>query len=129
MTRSELLEWIAMLLIIVLWWPVLFMSWSPDWYRWSLTLVSAIVLTVIFVRRLRQVNEGFAMSESMMRARIEAEELARGGKPDLDEKTPPDVSVQLPFTPPDATEKGTQPFSDGRAVGKRLRPFFRGRRD
>ena len=92
MTRSEFIEWLLMLLIIILWWPVLFGSWSADWYRWSLTVFSAVTLSVIFVRRLKKVNEGFEMSESMMRARIAAEEQARGGKPSLDEKTPPDVT-------------------------------------
>ena len=109
MTRSELSEWIAMILIIILWWPPLFAGWFPDWYRYCLYLLSFVVLGGIFVRRLRRVNEGFRMSEGMMQAKIAAEEQARGGKPSLDEKTPPDVSGQVPFMPPpaprDATDK------------------------
>ncbi len=100
MSKSELAEWLAMILVIVLWWPILFFNWGPAPYRIFLYAYSILALGIILVRRWRRVNEGFAVSESMMRAKLAAEEQARGGKPSLDEKRPPDVSDRLPFAPP-----------------------------
>ena len=99
MSRSELAEWIVMILVIILWWPVIFLGWAPRFYQYPLYVFSAVSLLVIFVRRLGRMNEGFRDSEGMMRTKIAAEEQARGGRPSLDEKAPPDVSSQLPFMP------------------------------
>jgi hypothetical protein len=99
MTRAEWTEWIVMIAIILLWWPVLFWGWMPDYYRYGLTVVSAGALITIFVRRLRRMNQGFSESERMMAAKRAMEDQLRGGKPTLDEKRPPDVSDKLPFGP------------------------------
>ncbi|MBP8952304.1 MAG: hypothetical protein KBI47_07930 [Armatimonadetes bacterium] len=96
MTRVELLEWLTMIAIIVLWWPVVFVGWAPGFYRYPLYVVSAVSLVAIFRNRLKRLNEGFSESELMMEARRRAEDEARGGKPSLDEKQPPDVSDKLP---------------------------------
>ncbi len=100
MSKTELVEWTVMILIIVLWWPVVFMAWGPAWYQYPLSVVSFGALLVIFRNRLRRLNQGFQVSEEMMEARHKAEEMARGGRPSLDEKEAPDVSEQLPFMPP-----------------------------
>jgi len=99
MSKTELVEWIAMILVIVLWWPMLFFDWAPAYYRYPLYVVSVVVLLAVFRARLRRLNEGFRVSETMMDARRRAEDAARGGKPSLDEKEPPDVTGQLPFMP------------------------------
>lgn len=96
MTRVELLEWLTMIAIILLWWPVVFAGWAPPFYRYPLYVVSAVSLIVIFRNRLSRLNDGFRESEMMMDARRKAEDEARGGKPSLDEKQPPDVSGRFP---------------------------------
>lgn len=105
MSRIELAEWLAMILIIVLWWPLIFSTWGPAWYRYPLIAVSAVALVAIFIRRLKLVNDGFRMSEQMMQARFEAERKARGGDPDLSEQTPPNVMNQLPLPRPDGRDQ------------------------
>ena len=100
MSKTELVEWIIMILIIVLWWPVVFMGWGPASYQYPLSIVSFATLIAILRNRLKRLNQGFQVSEEMMAARYKAEEMARGGKPSLDEKKPPDVSGQPPFMPP-----------------------------
>lgn len=102
MSRTEWVETIAMILIIVLWWPVIFLGWGPPYYRGPLTVVSVVVVLAIFIVRLRRVNQGFSQSERLMQIRFEAEKKARGGDPSLDETRPPDVSSQLPFLSPKA---------------------------
>jgi hypothetical protein len=105
MSRIELVEWLAMILIIVLWWPLVFTTWGPDWYRYPLIAFSVISLAAIFIRRMNLVREGFRISEQMMQARFEAERQARGGDPDLNERTPPDVLHQLPLPRPNGHDK------------------------
>ena len=109
MTRVELVEWITMIAIIVLWWPVIFAGWAPSYYRYPLYVISFVVLVVILRNRLKRLNEGFAVSEEMMDAQRKVEQAARGGKPALDEKAPPDVSDQLPFTPPGGPSEDRRP--------------------
>lgn len=114
MSRTELIEWLVMILVIVLWWPLIFTDWGPTYYRFPLYAFSAVSLIAILVRRVARMQEGFAVSEQMMRAKIAAEEQARGGKPLLDEKKPPDVSDRLPFTaaPPQQDEQDEQDSED-----------------
>lgn len=85
MDRKEALEWSAMLLVIVAWWPILLAGWGPPWYRHAVEVYSVLALGFIFWRRLRRVNEGLAESERMMQQKIEAERAARGGDPSLDD--------------------------------------------
>lgn len=116
MSRAELIEWLVMILVIVLWWPLVFTEWGPQYYRYPLYVFSAVSLVTILVRRVARMQEGFAVSEKMMRAKIAAEEAARGGKPPLDERQPPDVSDQLPFvagpSPEDEQDKDERDDGD-----------------
>lgn len=109
MSRIELAEWLAMILVIVLWWPVVFAAWGPPWYRIPLTVGSLVILGLIFRRRLALLNQGFSESERMMQMRFEAEKRARGGDPDLSEKRPPDVSDQLSFLRPSSAPEDADP--------------------
>lgn len=108
MSKSELAEWLVMILIILVWWPPIFFNWGPAWYMTGLYAISGVGLMAILIRRLRRMQEGFEVSEQMMRTKIAAEEQARGGKPSLDEKQPPDVSAQLPFTQDPTAEESTE---------------------
>jgi hypothetical protein len=95
-----------MIVVIILWWPVIAMGWwAPPHYRYPLIAFSVVTLGTIFVLRVRRVNAGLAESENMMQARFHAERMARGGDPDLAERTPPDVLDQLPFVPPAPSDK------------------------
>jgi len=105
MSKTEWAEWIAMIVIIVLWWPVLFSPWAPDYYRYGLSVLSAATLITIFVRRIGRMNKGFSESENMMAAKRAMEDQLRGGKPSLDEKRPPDVSGHMPVGPGETPER------------------------
>ncbi len=68
MDRSELAEWIVMLLVIVMWWPPLLFGWGPDWYRYPLYVVSIVTLSYILARRWRRMQEGLRHSQQMLDA-------------------------------------------------------------
>ena len=65
MPRTELIEWIVMLAIIVAVWPIVFLGWGPAYYKYPLYAVSFIALAIIFIRRLRRTRDGLAESERM----------------------------------------------------------------
>ena len=65
MERAELGEWIAMILVILAWWPRLF-GWFPLPYRVFVYALSAAVVTIVFVRRLRRVREGLRYSQEIL---------------------------------------------------------------
>lgn len=76
MSRSELVEWVIMILCIVLWWPIIFAREGSIWF----SLVSSapylmlarygvpVVLVAIFVRRYRRMKAGLEYSEGVVRA-------------------------------------------------------------
>jgi hypothetical protein len=68
MSRRELIEWIVMLVIVVAWWPRIFMGYDPLWYHILIYYVSPVVLVVIFINRYRNMQAGFQYSEDMMQS-------------------------------------------------------------
>ena len=87
MARYEILEWLVMILVIILWWPLLFMGYDWPVYRVVISVGSLVAVGVIFVRRLKRINEGFNESEQMMRAKREMEKQMNDNKPkNIDDK-------------------------------------------
>ena len=72
MERTELAEWIAMILVLVSWWPKIFLGYSSTWYDLLIYVVGPIVLIAIFVVRYRRVREGFEYSERIIDAQHKA---------------------------------------------------------
>jgi hypothetical protein len=99
MPRIELFESLAMILIILLWWPLLFMGYDWPVYRQVLEVGSIVTLVAIFVRRLRTMNRGFVESEKMMQARFDAEKAMRGGDPSLDDRPVPPARRRSAWAP------------------------------
>jgi hypothetical protein len=66
MIKGELAEWIAMIGVIIAWWPPLLFKWAPAWYRYPLYLVSIVVLGGIFLRRWTRMQEGLRESREML---------------------------------------------------------------
>ena len=66
MTRGELAEWLAMIGIILAWWPFIFLGWTFAAYRYPLYVVSLAVLAAILVRRLARLEEGLRHSRKIM---------------------------------------------------------------
>ncbi len=66
MSRGELAEWLLMIGVIVSWWPLIFLGWSPLAYRVGLYGGSAIILGVILVRRILRVHEGLMYSRRII---------------------------------------------------------------
>ncbi len=67
MSRRELIEWIAILVIIVAWWPRIFLGYDPLWYHALVYWVSPVILFVIFLHRFRRMQAGFEHSEQMIK--------------------------------------------------------------
>jgi hypothetical protein len=66
MEREEWIEWIALIVVILLWWPLILLHWFPLAYRLFLYVFSAAVLVTITVRRVRRVREGLNYSREIM---------------------------------------------------------------
>jgi len=75
MSRAEMLEAVAMLIIIMAWWPAIFLRWDALWYRLPLYIVSLVTVGVIFVRRMRRLHEALSYSRRL----IEQQQQLRGG--------------------------------------------------
>ena len=100
MERNELIEWIVMLLVIVAWWPKIFLNYDPGWYHVLIYLVTPLTLMVIFAVRYRRVREGFEYSKKIIDAQHKASGknvLGSDGGP-----TPP-----TPPMPPGAENRGS----------------------
>jgi hypothetical protein len=69
MDRTELIEWIIIILCVVLWWPLMF-HFNPAWYRTLLYVGEPIVLLVILIRRFRRMKSGFDYSEQVMKSQV-----------------------------------------------------------
>lgn len=64
--------------VIISWWPLIFLGWSPIAYRVTLYSGSAIILGVILVRRILRVHAGLMYSRRI----IEQQQALRfGAKP------------------------------------------------
>lgn len=66
MSRAETLEAVAMLVIIVAWWPAIFLRWDALWYRVPLYVLSLMGVLVIFVRRIRRLHEALGYSRRLI---------------------------------------------------------------
>ncbi len=78
MSRDELIEGIIMLLIIIGFWPVVFLGWFPDAYKYGYYGISGALVFLIFIRRLARVRAGLKYSRKM---RDLQEEAQSGGRP------------------------------------------------
>lgn len=85
MSREELIEGIIMLLIIIGFWPVAFLGWFPDLYKYVYYGISGVLVILIFIRRIARVHAGLKYSRKMHDLQEEAKS---GGRP-------------MPFMPPD----------------------------
>jgi len=72
MERKELAEWIAIIVIMIAWWPRIFFGYDPLWYHVLIVYVSPIVLVAILIVRYRRVREGFEYSERVIKAQHKA---------------------------------------------------------
>ena len=66
MSRGELAEWLLMIGVIVSWWPLIFLGWSPVAYRVGLYAGSGVILAVILVRRVLRLQEGLLYSRRII---------------------------------------------------------------
>jgi hydrogenase-4 membrane subunit HyfE len=73
MERDELWEWLALIAVIMLWWPLILFGWFPLWYRICVYVVSAVVVIVVLIRRIRRVREGLRYSEEILEAQRKAQ--------------------------------------------------------
>ncbi len=73
MPRDELLEWIALIVVIVAWWPGALFGWFPLWYKLTVYIFSLGVVGVILVRRVRKVRENLRYSREIMEAQRRAQ--------------------------------------------------------
>lgn len=94
MSRAETLEAVAMLAIIMAWWPAIFLRWDAFWYRVPLYVLSLTAVVVIFVRRIRRLHEALSYSRRL----IEQQQQLKGGP------LPP-----LTIQPPSASKGEQQP--------------------
>ena len=85
MSRAELIEAIIMIAIIIGFWPVVFLGWFPDLYKYVYYGVSGVLVILIFIRRLARVRAGLKYSRQMRDLRDQAQSSAR----------------PMPFMPPD----------------------------
>ncbi len=89
MSRDELIEGIIMLLIIIGFWPVVFLGWFPDLYKYVYYGISGVLVILIFIRRVARVRAGLKYSRTMRDLREQAQSGAR----------------PMPFMPPDDSDE------------------------
>ncbi|MCX7598662.1 MAG: hypothetical protein N2512_07305 [Armatimonadetes bacterium] len=85
MSRAEMIEGVAMLVIIVAWWPAIFLGWDAAWYRIPLYAVSLATVLVVFVRRLRRLHEALGYSRRLIE---QQQQLKQGPLPPLTVQPP-----------------------------------------
>ena len=80
MSRQEWVEGLAIIGVIVAWWPLIFLGWTAVAYRVVLYVGSFAILGFILVRRLQRLEEAFRYSRKI----IEQQQLTKyGPKPPL----------------------------------------------
>ena len=89
MSRDELIEGIIMILIIIGFWPVVFLGWFPDPYKYAYYGISGVIVLLIFILRLGRVRAGLKYSRTMRDLRDQAQS---GGRP-------------MPFMPPGESDE------------------------
>ncbi len=97
MSRRELAEWLLILLIIIGWWPRIFLGYDPLWYHILIYYLAPVVLVVILLRRFRAMQAGFEYSERMMKGqRLTQPPDTKPGE----KQQPSSPSAPLPFMGP-----------------------------
>ncbi len=89
MRRDELIEGIIMLVIIIGFWPVAFLGWFPDFYKYVYYGISGVLVILIFIRRLARIRAGLKYSRTMRDLQEEAQAGAEA----------------MPFMPPDESDE------------------------
>ena len=107
MTRGELAEWLFMIGVIISWWPLIFLGWSPLAYRIGLYSGSAIILGIILVRRIMRVHEGLMYSRRI----IQQQHALRFG-------TRPPLTVHGPARPPVGKKDASSPAKDDKGASQ-----------
>lgn len=72
MERYEIIEWALIILVIIGWWPWIFLGYHATWYYVLTHFASPILLAVILWRRYRRVQEGFEYSRRIVDAQQQA---------------------------------------------------------
>ena len=88
MSRAELIEAIIMIAIIIGFWPVVFLGWFPDAYKYAYYGISGVIVLLIFILRLGRMRAGLKYSRQMRDLQDEAQS---GGRP-------------MPFIPPEESD-------------------------
>jgi hypothetical protein len=73
MEREEWLEWGAMILVILAWWPLILFHWFPLPYRIFVYVFSAAVVAGVTIRRVRRVRAGLRYSQDILEAQHKAQ--------------------------------------------------------
>jgi hypothetical protein len=76
MERVELVEQVVLILAIASLWPYVF-GYREDWYKWGVLVPVLAAMVVIFVRKLRRMNEAMAAAREEL-ARTDAAGPPRG---------------------------------------------------
>jgi uncharacterized protein (DUF983 family) len=72
MDRTELIEWIIIIVSILAWWPYILIrggmvAWGyPLWYHVLIHYVVPLILVLIFVRRYRRMKAGLDYSQQVV---------------------------------------------------------------
>ena len=72
MEREEWLEWIAAIVVILLFWPFILWRWFPLPYQIFVYVFAAVVLGVTLYRRIKRVREGLDYSREILDAQARA---------------------------------------------------------
>jgi hypothetical protein len=78
MEPAELIEGLAMIAVIIAWWPYLFLQWNGPVYSVCLYVGSFVILVAILLRRLKRMREGLKYSRHMMDQQEEFRKATQG---------------------------------------------------
>jgi hypothetical protein len=78
MSTAEIIEGLAMIGVIVAWWPYLFLGWNGTAYSVCLYAGSFVILVGILLRRLKRMREGLKYSRHMMDQQEEFRKATQG---------------------------------------------------
>lgn len=77
MEREEWWDWIAAIVVILLFWPFILWRWFPLPYQIFVYVFAAVVLGVTLYRRIKRVREGLRYSQEI----LDAQQRAAGPPP------------------------------------------------
>jgi hypothetical protein len=83
MSRTELIEWIVMILCVIVWWPRVFLGYDSPLYHLLIYCGVPIALIIIFVVRYRRMRSGLEYSEKVVQSQRYG-----AAPPSLDESEP-----------------------------------------